>query len=101
MLGIPKKWSSFTKENVKRIKDIYGVYEIADKYKNVIYVGQGKLRSRLMSHFLNGLDPIPGAAYFRAMPTGNKAKAVRKERSILKEYLKRFNKLPKYNDRVG
>ena len=100
-MEIFKKWSKFTKKNVERLKDIFGVYEIADRSKKVIYIGRGRLRSRLLRHFPRGEDPIPGAAYFRVARSYSRLRAEQKERKLLKNFKKKHGKLPRYNQRVG
>ena len=100
-MGIPKKWSRYTKENVLSIKDVFGVYEIADRNRRILYIGQGKLRTRLLRHFIDGPDPIPGAAYFRVLELYSKMRAEQKERRLLKDFKRRHGKLPRYNQRVG
>ena len=100
-MGIRKKWSKFNKKKVSKLKDNYGVYELADKDKKLVYVGQGKIKTRLLRHFIGKEDPIPEAAYYRFHKTGSKEKAEQRERSLLRKHEKRRGKLPKYNQRVG
>ena len=39
-MPILKRWSSFRKENViKEVPNFYGVYEVADGAKEVLYIG--------------------------------------------------------------
>jgi hypothetical protein len=38
-MPIPKKWSRYTPENVKRLCTKRGVYELANGGKRIIYIG--------------------------------------------------------------
>lgn len=96
------KWSDFTKENVSKEKDNYGIYELGDSVGDILYIGQGIIRNRLMSHFLNnGQDPIPGSSKYRVEYTGGQRIAEQRERSELDTYYKKYGKYPKYNQRRG
>lgn len=90
------RWIPFTKENVRRVLDVYGAYELANANKEVIYIGCGKLRSRLLTHFKD----IVGVAYFRYEKTGSQERAKQRERMLLRKYLSTHGgKLPKFNER--
>ena len=95
--GIFKPWTRFTKQNVQKVPDVYGVYEIANAAKGTIYIGSGKLRSRLLAHFKD----IVGASYFRFEKTGSLERARQKERALLWEYYYKHGKLPKFNQKIG
>ena len=65
-MPILKRWSSFRKENViKEVPNFYGVYEVADGAKEVLYIGEGKVRDRLLAHFSGGSDLIAGGLIFQ------------------------------------
>jgi len=90
------QWIPFTKENVRKVPDVYGVYELANTNKEIIYIGCGKLRSRLLAHFKD----IVGVAYFRYEKTGSQERAKQRERMLLRKYLSTHEgKLPKFNER--
>jgi len=98
-MPIGKRWSSFTKANVQRETDNYGVYELGDSNGTVQYIGEGQVRSRLLAHFADGSEPIPGTKYYRVEYTGSKARCVQRQNALLNEFQKRYGRLPKYNQR--
>lgn len=99
-MPISKRWSHFTKENVTQEDNVFGVYELGDTNGEVVYIGEGRLRDRLLSHFPSGSDPIPGTKYYRVEKTGSKLRAEQRERALLNDYAKKHNgRLPKYNQR--
>ncbi len=77
-----------------------GVYEIADAYKNTIYIGRGEIRNRLQNHGSSSRseDHIPGATWFRFEETPY---PISREEELLLEFKNTHGRLPKYNDRVG
>ncbi|MCE2507553.1 MAG: hypothetical protein J4F36_14020 [Nitrosopumilaceae archaeon] len=96
------KWSAFNKKNILAEKNTFGIYEIGDGNGNIVYIGEGKLRDRLNSHFLGGSDPIGRSAKYRKESTGSKERAEERERAELRAYKKTHNgKLPTYNERLG
>jgi len=101
-MTLKKKWSPFNKRTTTKIKNVCGVYEIADCDGNIIYIGEGMLRDRAASHFLRGRDPIPQACKIRFDSTGSKRRAEERERALLDEFSKK-NKgtLPRHNKRRG
>lgn len=100
-MPIGKKWSPYTKENVKKLpKDMLGVYEIGNRTKGeVYYIGEGKIRDRLLSHVSNGSEPVVGADGFRFEETGNKPKAVKRQNELLEKFKQDNDQLPKYNQK--
>ena len=100
-IPISKKWSAFTKENVNRETDSLGVYELGDTNGDVHYIGEGKVKTRLLSHFARGGDAIPGTKFYRVEYTYSKARAVQKQNALLKKYEKKRSKLPRFNRRRG
>ena len=96
------KWSTFNKSNVLAEPNSFGIYEMADTSGNIMYIGEGKIRERLNSHFVGGEDPIGRSAKYRKEVTGSKQRAEERERSELRKYAKTHNgKLPPYNERLG
>ena len=54
-MAIAKRWTKYTKENIKKVADIIGVYELGNlKTGKMLYMGEGKLRSRLLAHLPEG-----------------------------------------------
>ena len=99
--GIFRPWVRCTKQNVQKVPDVYGVYEIANATQDTIYIGSGKLRSRLLAHFPRAIDPIVGASYFRYEKTGSLDRARQKERALLRAYYYKHEKLPRFNQKIG
>jgi len=95
------KWSSFNKANVTEESESFGVYELADRDGNVLYIGQGRLRARLLAHFITGRTPIPGTAKYRAEITGVKERAEQRERAEIRNFIRKNGDCPKFNDRLG
>lgn len=59
-MGIVGPWSGWEKSRVRRnVPDNLGVYQLADRNKNLLYIGEGELQGRLLDHFIDGQDPIP------------------------------------------
>lgn len=81
--------------------DSFGVYELADRAGNILYIGEGRLRSRLNSHFISGSSPIPGVSKYRAEITGVKERAQQRERSEIRAFERKHGDCPKFNDRLG
>jgi len=100
-LPIVKKWSYFTKDTVYREGDNFGVYELGDTTGEIIYIGKGRLYTRLMTHFIGGSHPIPGTKYYRVEYRNSKLSAEQGERRHLRDYERTHGILPKYNQRLG
>lgn len=99
-MPIAKKWSNFKKENVKEVPDVYGVYELANEAKSTVYIGEGKLRERLLAHFASsGCDPIPGVSYFRYEMTKSKKRCIQRQNALLAEYKRKYGQLPEFNQK--
>jgi hypothetical protein len=67
-MPITKRWSLYTRTNINRIPSgIQGMYEIADRNRELIYRGSSDgrmgVKSRLASHFRD--RRFPSARYFR------------------------------------
>lgn len=64
-MNIQKRWSDYSKERLEQVDNNFGVYELADSYGRVIYIGEGKVRDRLLDHVPGrGRSPIVGRACF-------------------------------------
>lgn len=94
------KWSNFTKDNVSREEDNYGIYELGNS-DDTLYIGEGRIRSRLLSHFPDGQDPMVGVSLYRFEYTGSKERAEQRERAEQGAYLKKYGRLPKFNKQRG
>jgi len=91
-LPLPVKWSEFTYEDIDRVDEVYGVYELGDKDGEVIYIGHGILRDRLLAH-LRGENPCTHklAQYYRIEKTGSKTRAEQRERVEMNWYAKKHD----------
>ncbi len=98
-MPINKKWSPYTKDHVKEnTSDNYGVYEIGNATE-VLYIGEGHVRTRLLSHFSDASEPVVGASGYRVEYTGSKARAVQRQNALLAEFMRRHGRLPRFNQR--
>ena len=93
------RWSKFTEENLDRVDLVYGVYELGDKDKNIIYIGQGVLSERLWAHKTSGKPCLKKARYFRFEKTGGKLRAEQRERAEMNSYEDQYGALPECNKR--
>ena len=98
-MPLGKKWSHFLKVNVAKTTDKYGVYELGNTNGEVHYIGEGQIKSRLLSHFVRGGEAIPGTKYYRYEYTGGKKAAVQRQNALLKVYDRIHGKLPKFNQK--
>ncbi len=98
-MPLGKRWSSFTKLSVGNTLDNYGVYELGDTSGQVHYIGEGHVKTRLLSHFANGGDPIPGTKSYRFEYTRGKRAAEQRQNALLALYKRVHGKLPRFNQR--
>jgi hypothetical protein len=95
---IDKKWSSFTKERVSSESDNFGVYEIGNSSGDVLYIGEGKVKTQLLSHFNTGNAPVVGASVYRCEYTRSKDKCVSRQNALLRDHRKKHDgKNPPFN----
>lgn len=96
------KWSAFNKNNVLAETNSYGIYEIGDSNGKIMYIGEGRLRDRLNSHFVGGDDPIGRSAKYRKEVVGSKQRVEERERVELRAYARKHGgSLPPFNNRLG
>jgi len=63
-MPIQKRWSRFTFENIRRVPQEEGAYQLANAARAIIYNGSSNnLRRRLYTHFTQGR--LTTARYFR------------------------------------
>jgi len=106
-MAIVKKWSHYTKENIKCVPNVVGVYELAfintkEKTKKTLYHGEGLLRNRLLAHFPDGKRPeeiVVGANAFRFEIVKNKKTSLKRQNQHLEDHLDEHGKLPPFNKR--
>lgn len=76
---------------------ILGVYMLFDSMGKVIYIGQGKLKDRLMCHVDGKHDPRTTTAYHFVYEPN--VRPEEREAQLLDEYLAQFGCLPLCNER--
>jgi len=94
------RWSYFTKDNVARESDNFGVYELGNDF-DILYIGEGQVYTRLMSHFPQGSEPVVGASYYRVEYTGGKDRCVQRQNAELNAYYRANGRYPSFNTRRG
>lgn len=93
-----KRWSIYNKTNVTNEVDNYAVYELGNSNTGeILYIGEGHLRTRLLSHFPNGSEPVVGANGYRYELTGSKLSCTQRQNSELRRFQEAEGRLPKYN----
>lgn len=100
-MGINKKWSDYKKEIISKEENFFAVYELANKDKKILYIGEGQLKTRLFAHLPNGSEPVVGTSYYRFELTGSKQKCVSRQNALLKEFrVDNDGKLPPFNTKT-
>jgi len=97
-MPLPIRWSYFTKDNIFRETDNFGIYELGND-DDILYIGEGQVYSRLMSHFPTGSEPVVGASYYRVEYTGGKLRAEQRQNAELASYERTHGRLPRFNHR--
>ncbi len=88
----------FTDNNISNAPIGNGVYALY-RYRELIYIGQGGIRSRLQSHKRGDEGRCTqSATSYRRERSSN---PVAREIYLLEEYHTRHGQLPRCNDRVG
>lgn len=99
-MGIQKRWSHYTKDNVRLEPDNYGAYEISNSEGEILYIGEGHVKTRLLAHFPDATEPVVGASGYRYELTGGKQACVQKQNALLADYRKKHNdRTPPFNTR--
>lgn len=99
-LPLPRKWSKFSFENLAQVDNVYGIYELGNRLKKIIYIGRGLLLDRLFSHLIGSYRCTANASFFRMQKTGGSLRAEQRERSQLNAYHRKHGRLPKCNIRI-
>ncbi len=89
-----KRWIDFNEENIKQLPNAYGVYQLADENKEIVYIGQGKLVNTLLSHLSDETEEI---SYFRFRENDSKKSSKLRQNILLKEYREKNGNTPKLN----
>jgi len=87
----------FTKSIVDLERDDYGVYELLDVSDKILYVGYGKIRCSLMTHFADGKEPVGNAFNFSVEYTWDEVKAKKQHKDELDKFYEKNKKYPRYN----
>jgi len=96
-MPVAKRWIDFNEENVKEVQNTYGVYQLADDNKEVIYIGEGKLRHSLMVQFNHESEKTASTAYFRYRENDSKKSSKQRKNILVKEFIDKHGKPPKFN----
>ena len=92
-------WKVYIKEEVNAHPESIGAYQIADSNKNIIYIGEGNIRARLLAHFPDGDDPVVGGSYFDYVVTNDKSKALMLQNKYLGDFKAEHGQLPLFNQK--
>lgn len=100
-MPIRKKWSEFTPENVSKLSNERGSYELANRQKRIVDIGgsdgKGGVRSRLQQRLRDGKPPT--AKYFRTEEAGLFSSGISSEASHSKKYQEQHGRKPRYTQR--
>ncbi len=109
-MSIHKKWSKYSRRNILKEPDNYGVYEIGDiETGAILYMGEGKIRSSLLLHSPDGGrakqvsvigTSIVGEYGYRYELTGTREKAKHRRHNMLTEFRRSYGSLPRCNQVV-
>ena len=91
------QWWCYNAASVSLNSDYYGVYELGDANEEIVYIGSGKVKSRLLYHLEKKECPL--ARYYRLIIVGVEESCKSKELEILQEYRESMGRLPMYNER--
>ena len=98
-MPIRKRWSLYRREVVRNKEtDNYGVYEIGNS-NEVLYIGEGHTKTRLLAHFPQASEPVVGADRYRTEYTGSKIRCVQRQNALLAEFERTHGRLPRFNQR--
>ncbi len=100
-MPIQKKWSKLTPDNIKKLGNERGAYELANKQKKTIDIGgsdgKGGIRSRLESRRREGKPPT--ATHFRAEKAGMFEIGISLEAKHSAKYQEKEGRKPRYTER--
>lgn len=91
-----KRWMDFNEENIKQLPNAYGVYQLADDKKEIVYIGEGKLKHNISVHLLDK-DAAESIVYFRYRENDSKKSSKQRKDILLKEYKEKHGVMPKFN----
>ena len=93
-MPIPKKWSQFNKENVRKVPKKPGAYELASSNKNIIDIGGSD--KNIQSRLSKKLGTRPSAQLFRYQPSKS---GIKKEAQQAQKFKEQEDRKPKYTKR--
>jgi hypothetical protein len=93
------QWWQYDEGMVANKRDELGIYELADRNKNTVYFGSGKVKTRLQDHLSK--KECPRARFYRVDYYSSEKECRAQEQRLLDEYKKTHGKLPIYNERIG
>ena len=93
------QWWGYYAASVSLDSDVYGVYELGDVNKEIVYVGSGKVKNRLLCHLEKKEFPL--ARYYRYSIIGGEESSKLRESEILQEYRESMDRFPLYNGKNG
>ena len=77
--------------------DRIGIYEILDRNKRVLYIGEGPIRSMLKEHDAGGVFPLIEGKYYRTFTTINPELISDMKRKLIDDYVEICGEAPRYN----
>ena len=92
-----KRWIDFNEENIKQLPNAYGVYQLADENKEIVYIGEGKLIHNLLAYLSDKSDDTEDISYFRFRENDSKKSSKIRQSILLKEYKEKNGDVPKLN----
>lgn len=99
-MAIRARWQRFTRENLEKVPQKEGAYELANAKKSVIRIGSStNLRRRLITHLVSG--QLPTVRYFRCDIIGffGLDSGTDREAHHAKKFAQARSKKPKYSKR--
>jgi predicted GIY-YIG superfamily endonuclease len=100
-MPIKSRWHKFTRENLEKLPQEEGAYELANAKKSIIRIGSSNnLRRRLITHLNSG--EFPTAQYFRCELVGFFDLDTGKDREAhhAEKFRRAHSRKPKYSKRL-
>ncbi len=91
-----KRWVDFNEENIKQLPNAYGVYQLANDKKEIVFIGEGKLKHNISTH-LSNKDVAESIVYFRYRENDSKKSSKQRQNILLKEYKEKHGQVPEFN----
>ena len=92
-------WWNYKTSMVSHDRDDFGIYELADENENTLYIGSGRVRTRLMEHLSKNDCPL--ATRYRIDCCAAEEESRTKEKQLLDAYkAARNGRLPLYNEKI-